>query len=296
MPAATRRAVHNATNLLTATPDEAAILIATALGSAMDLLRLAAACRRFALKYIAAPLPPLAASGSGAAAAAAAAAAAETWSITEEVARRWIAACTGQERSWVPRRGRESWLGLMWEVEVLRRRGAVFGRSHESVTLSEGGSIATRSGGRDTWLPAASKAMMRAGHHYAQFTVVNDSAQHPGLLWRLFRPQIGVLRPGWDVEGGRDAQYVDGHCFYDTHSGRRCPGRPGRQDWEGMLDAREGDRIGMLLDLDEGSMTVYKNDKRLGVMATGLSGKYSWAVALCVPGDSARIDPAALPF
>ena len=30
-------------------------------------------------------------------------------------------AATDQERGWVPRRGRESWLGLMWEVEVLRR-------------------------------------------------------------------------------------------------------------------------------------------------------------------------------
>jgi hypothetical protein len=58
MPAATRRAVRDATNLLTTTPDEAAILIAVALGSAADLLRLAVACRRFALKCIAAPPPP----------------------------------------------------------------------------------------------------------------------------------------------------------------------------------------------------------------------------------------------
>ena len=55
------------------------------------------------------------------------------WSIVEEAGRRWIAACTDEERGWVPRRGRESWLGLMWEVESLRR-GAVFGRSHASIT------------------------------------------------------------------------------------------------------------------------------------------------------------------
>jgi hypothetical protein len=46
------------TNLLTATPGEAAILIAAALGSAADLLHLAVACRRFALKCIAARPPP----------------------------------------------------------------------------------------------------------------------------------------------------------------------------------------------------------------------------------------------
>jgi hypothetical protein len=45
-------------------------------------------------------------------------------------------------------------------------------------------------------------------------------------------------------------------------------------------ERKEGDHIGMLLDLDQGSMTVYKSVQRLGVMATGLSGEYCWAVSL----------------
>ena len=65
------------------------------------------------------------------------------WSIVEEAARRRIAVCTDQEQGWVPRRGRESWLGLMWEVESLRR-AAVFGRSHEDITLSAGGALPER--------------------------------------------------------------------------------------------------------------------------------------------------------
>jgi hypothetical protein len=112
-----------ATNLLTATPAEAALMIACALTDPRDLLALAVAVPpRFANKCIAAPPPPRTA-------ASAAEQQAETWSILEEAARQWIAGCTDQEQGWVPRRGRESWLGLMWEVEVLRRRGAVFGRS-----------------------------------------------------------------------------------------------------------------------------------------------------------------------
>jgi hypothetical protein len=55
MPPATRRAVRGATNLLTATPDEAALIVAAALADPEDLLRLARACRRFAIKCIAAP-------------------------------------------------------------------------------------------------------------------------------------------------------------------------------------------------------------------------------------------------
>jgi hypothetical protein len=104
---------------------------------------------------------------------------------------------------------------------------------------------------------------------------------------------FGVIQPGWDVERGQNAPDVDGHCFYYTGNGSRYPGH---QDWEGMQHARkQGDRIGLLLDLDQGTMTVYKNDERLGVMATGLSGEYSWAVALYKYGNSARIEATATP-
>jgi hypothetical protein len=105
-----------------------------------------------------------------------------------------------------------------------------------------------------------------------------------------------VIRPGWDVgEVGWNCYSISvgDHRFYYTRTGV-CITDPCA--WEGMQHAREaGDRIGMLLDLDQGSMTVYKNAKRLGVMATGLSGEYSWAATLCLPGDSARIEAAEVP-
>jgi hypothetical protein len=206
------------------------------------------------------------------------------WSIVEEVARRWIATCTDQEQGWVPRHGRESWLGLVWEVQSLRRGAAVLGRSHEQITVSEGGSLATRVGHDGRYRTATSKTVLRAGCHCAQFTVVSG-------LDMLF----GVIRPGWDVEGTKDAADEDGHCFYCryTYTGTR---QPGYSNWEGRQHAiAHGDRIGMLLDLDQGSMTVYKNDERLGVMATGLSGEYCWAVSLWQTGESARIEAAVAP-
>ena len=46
----------------------------------------------------------------------------------------------------------------------------------------------------------------------------------------------------------------------------------------------------MLLDLDQGSMTAWKNGEKLGVMvAEGLSGPLCWAVELVYDGDSAGI-------
>ena len=121
---------------------------------------------------------------------------------------------------------------------------------------------------------------MRSGRHGAQYTVLEGK----GLLF-------GVVRPGW---GGVNAQQVDGHCFYFTADDGICC--PGPSNWEGSQSAKQGDRIGMLLDLDQGSMTVWKNDVKLGVMAAkGLSGPYCWAVSLWDLGSGARMETAPAP-
>ena len=39
-------------------------------------------------------------------------------------------------------------------------------------------------------------------------------------------------------------------------------------------------KIGMALDLDEGTLDVYKNGRRLGTMMRGLVGEYCWVVPL----------------
>ena len=140
--------------------------------------------------------------------------------------------------------------------------------------------VATKSVGG--WRAVASKVVMRSGRHFVQFTAVEGI----GVMF-------GAIRPGWDVEGGQNAFHVDGHCFYEANSGRRLPDSI---DWEGRQGAREqGDRIGMLLDLDQGSTTVWKNDVKLGVMqAEGLSGPLCWAASV-YQADSARIESAPAP-
>ena len=284
---ASRSRTREATNLLTSTPDEFALGLARSLLTARDLFSLCLACPRFATKTIA---------GSAVSAAAAAAAAPEMLSMVEEAGRLWVAGCSDQERGWVPRLEVESWLGLMHEVELLRVPLA-FGRAHGEITLSEGGAVAVKNVGSGWYRTAASKVVMRSGRHFVRFTVMG------GVGDMLF----GVIRPGWDVEGEQGAHltqhWADGHCFYSTYDGTRDPGD---HNWEGMQPATEpGDRIGMLLDLDQGSMTVWKNDERLGVMqAKGLSGPYCWAVSIADEGDtaglaswrhSARIESAVAP-
>ena len=51
-----------------------------------------------------------------------------------------------------------------------------------------------------------------------------------------------------------------------------------------------------LLDTIAGSLTVYLNDVRLGVMqASGLTGAYRWAVSMRCAGDSVRLESAPAP-
>jgi hypothetical protein len=91
-----------ATCFLAMISDEAALLIALALPTAIDKLRLALVCRRYGSRS--------------------AAAAADGWSVAEESARQWLLdECSAQERGWAPREGGASWLGLMWQVQRLRR-------------------------------------------------------------------------------------------------------------------------------------------------------------------------------
>ena len=43
-----------------------------------------------------------------------------------------------------------------------------------------------------------------------------------------------------------------------------------------MENAREDCTIGLVLDFDNGTLSVYKNGRRLGMMKCGLSGEYCW--------------------
>lgn len=277
--------------------DGTLLAIAVALPTSTDLLALSLTCSVAAQRlYLTSPRWGNEGSGGGEprkTSGGTQTARAETWSIVQEAARRWLlTTCNDQERGWVPCRRLENQLDLMREVELLRRP-LVFGRSHAAIMLWDGGSRALKEAqyASVTWRAAASSVEMRAGRHYAQFTILQQS-------YYLF----GVIRPDWDVEGGACAYRVSGHCFYSSgygsgsHSSNGQPASNGHE-WEGQQCAKEvGDRIGLLLDLDEGSMTVYKNDQRLGVMARGLSGPYCWAVELLTPHSCTCIEHAKLPI
>jgi hypothetical protein len=263
--------------------DDTLLAIAAALDSPVDILRLAATCRAAAQRLCFATTGYSVATTAtdGAAAVAVATQPVETWSIADEAARQWLLRCSDQERGWVPRRGRESWLGLMWEVQVLRR-AARFGCANQFVALSEDGRQATRRNDieRGYYLAAMSTAVMRAGCHYVQFAVKFTGDGDPRHKRKIY---FGVVRPTLHnhVKLLINPHVGSEHCFV-----------------RGMGE-EDGDVIGLLLDLGEGRMTVYKNGEKLYTKTRhGLSGEYCWAVSMVsqrTGGQAVRIEQGVVP-
>ena len=80
------------------------------------------------------------------------------------------------------------------------------------------------------------------------------------------------------------------HCQGGNHRG-----------WEGKAAYEQGDVVGLLLDLDRGTLTAYKNGGRLGVMVPNAevaelgACPFCWAVDLFEKGDAVRIARGAPP-
>jgi len=142
---------------------------------------------------------------------------------------------------------------------------------------------------------AFSNNILRAGKHYVTF--IGENYPTPS-------PIVGVMRPGEADQGAsglplycdfyqnfsqRFGKYNNSNvncCLYNAHNGLSCGSdwEGSRPDiianWDGMESMSTGDELGMLLDLDEGTLTVYKNGRKLGVMKRGLKGPYCWVVSM----------------
>jgi len=145
------------------------------------------------------------------------------------------------------------------------------------------------------WGTAFSNNILRAGKHYVTFEITMGNS---GSFW------LGVMRPGQANENANGTplqsdffqnfsrRFVHGEhnnniyncCVYGTSVGE-CSSNDWIDyiedgDWEGMETFHSDGEIGMLLDLDEGTLSVYKNGRFLGIMKRGLAGPYCWAASI----------------
>ena len=213
-------------------------------------------------------------------------------------------------------------LQRMLVVEMLQMAPA-FAVKHAEIELSPDGAVAIRGlGPADEadegpyavvpqivaassvrQIVAASSVPMEAGCHFAQFSI-ESGADEDGQValdeestgWA----HIGVMRPKRSVLGPpspvieHDLNTADATCFYYTRNSMRTPyaRQVPSHEWAGMThEFNSDDSIGLKLDLDAGSMTVFVDGRLLGVMqAEGLSGPLCWAAVFEGPaGDRVHI-------
>ena len=169
-----------------------------------------------------------------------------------------------------------------------------------------------------SWETAISNNILRAGKHYVSFTPLadskslmmgvmrpgqaNESARGPPLRKRFF--QNFTRRVGQGIVHCCFYDSYDGTCYYSDWGGGNCYTSvlDGSNEleadphWgEGLKSMSSDDVMGMLLDLDEGTLSVYKNGRKLGVMKRGLAGQYCWAVSI-LRGTGVSIKRGTIPL
>ncbi|EJK66988.1 hypothetical protein THAOC_12031 [Thalassiosira oceanica] len=245
--------------------------ITSFLASSRELLNLALTCKSFGWRQ---PTSTL------------------NWSLVEEVARQAVCSrSTGAEISCLPQyvRGRLTWLSILHRYEHLLVLDVLAGDYIEHANGDKTAVCATVH--HCSSVAVSSSYVMKSGSHYTEFQIT-------------YEPCIGVVRPMPDLGAGA---YREEFTFFDRRFGpdflaqrsndwgncnvHACEYFCGDGDmrwtdwdrddtdwelWDGSEGCDSDDTVGMLLNLDEGTLTVYRNNRRLGVMKDGLSGAYCW--------------------
>ena len=218
---------------------------------------------------------------------------------------------TDEERKCLPKYADESNVGLCRALELLRlplRFDKLVGDGFFS--HQEHPACVTYTG--IGWSTAMSGRVMRGGRHFVEFAISHDEQSNLNIF-------VGVVRPvsltnGIDMEADWQGKvfpmYVSSsyapavaeklrsqttakwgvgnvHCcaFFCGSGYRRWTdwGSNDSSQWRGLEGLGESGTVGLLLDLDEGTLTVFKNGRRLGVMKDGLGGEYIWFVSVYSP-------------
>jgi hypothetical protein len=154
----------------------------------------------------------------------------------------------------------------------------------DCVELSEGGAVATQvehNEGANDYSHITTGVELTEDRHYWEVEVLS-----PEDVYNIF---VGVTRPNLDPEGW----YMNKDCtdgwFIDTSNGglwgngKRCDNCAGSY--------KQGDRVGVLLDLNNGSLLFFKNGVQHGpsYAAGSVTGPLVAAVELGFADEAARL-------
>jgi hypothetical protein len=130
----------------------------------------------------------------------------------------------------------------------------------EKVALSEGGAVATKreSGNDAADSLVASGTELTAGKHYWEVVILKDDTG----ISDGGNSVVGVTRPNLDPNGNYAKEESTDGWFMLPYGGSLWGNGKASGDAAGIID--EGDRVGVLLDLDEGSLRFFKNGVQHG--------------------------------
>jgi hypothetical protein len=152
-----------------------------------------------------------------------------------------------------------------------------------SVTLSEGGAVATQH--TYVWSLATTGTELTEGRYYWEVELLSESK---------YGPFVGVSRPNLDPTGDYHHRDCTDGWFITNYNGALCGNGKNCYD-DGAGDYKQGDRVGVLLDLIDGSLRFFKNGVQHGpgFPAGSVTGPVVHAVQMYEKNDSVRLLPNA---
>ena len=225
-------------------------------------------------------------------------------------ARQIISFASKDERDALPKLHYQTYIELYSELEQLRSPRLFDQLVGTNLSYVNDDKSYIKLAGKSNDTTAICNHVMRAGKHYVTFQI---GGTRDNVQLGLIRPvkdfdkrnykSFGLLKPGYfgKLNNERTKRWGDSPvyiCVLGLKSGNCCYG--GRRTfggfgWNGQESFRIGDDIGMLLDFDTGTLAVYKNERRLGVMRDKLSGDFSWVASVKIPGTTVRIEKGPIP-
>jgi hypothetical protein len=244
---------------------------------------------------------------------------AERWSIVAEAARRQLLALPAQVRGWVPRRGRESWLRLLHEAELLclpkmfvsaGPRISLGGEQVHHPLIHGGGEPGNGTGMVATKLAAETvyRARTILACEVAQCAVANPPAARAGVHYAEFTfdpimpttVTVGIVPEDFDATCGLPAYANTGGYMFSVSTGFLLHSGSVPRRWAQDIGQQLGpnDTVGLLLDMAVGSLSLFCNSELRGTMVDGgLEGqRWLWAADLVGRGSSVQIEAKPSPL
>jgi hypothetical protein len=153
--------------------------------------------------------------------------------------------------------------------------------SEEYVELSEGGTVATAIlDNEEDYAHVTTGVELHEGRHYWEVEILSE---------RMDSTHVGVTRPNLDPVGC----YMGGGCTdgWFIHMGGGALYGNGKAFDDKAGDYDQGDRVGVLLDLNNGSLLFFKNGVQHGpgYAAGSVTGPVVAAVELSYEDQSTRL-------